>query len=679
MEPGRRQLAGPGRHRDQQRRLRGRRLPGRGHRLAVRHNLAAFRASDGALLDWNPDADYNVWALANRTTARRSSPAARSQNVGGQPAYGLAKIDAATGVLDTGLEPDVNNAGAGRRHHEPERARRLRLRHRLALRRRRQPAKATFKARRLNAATGDVAWVTDCHGDNYSAFLQNGVVYAAEPLPLLRQHGRRPPAVLDLEVPERPGVDATRSPATSSTTRSATRTGTASSRRRRWSTGSRCSPRAPSRARARRRGTSPATTTTSCTAASSRRSTAPPSRVWCASPAARSRRRRRDRASPTTRSLPTLVPTSPTSVRVSWEAGFDYDDQTLTYQVFRNNVLRYTTDAQSQWWNLPSLGFVDTGLTPGQSYNYRISVRDSDNHLVNGATASVTMPASVATNPYADQVRADGARLYWPLNEPARRQVVRDRAGSAAASQRIGVSDGTADSGVTWGQTGAIAGDTAARLSTDNGSSRIFAERHRDGAGHVHGPGVGPHRQRIRPRRPHPRLRRPPDRRLRPPRPAHLHERRRPDHVRRRGPGRLAAHGLQRTLLQRQPVAPDHRDDEHRWHEAVRRRRARRPAQRHDRREDYLGYWRVGGDNLGWPNEPSNNNFVGDVDEVAIYPTALTQDQIIDQFSGERPHARRSRRSRPTPTAPPSTRTTPICTGASLRPVGRPPRMPASR
>src|SRR5690606_15633428 len=41
------------------------------------------------------------------------------------------------------------------------------------------------------------------------------------------------------------------------------------------------------------------------------------------------------------------------------------------------------------------------------------------------------------------------------------------------------------------------------------------------------------------------------------------------------------------------------------------------------------GYWRIGGDNLsGWPNRPANNFLNGRIDEVAIYPKALTAEQI---------------------------------------------------
>ncbi|MFJ1588795.1 DNRLRE domain-containing protein [Kitasatospora albolonga] len=44
----------------------------------------------------------------------------------------------------------------------------------------------------------------------------------------------------------------------------------------------------------------------------------------------------------------------------------------------------------------------------------------------------------------------------------------------------------------------------------------------------------------------------------------------------------------------------------------------------------YNGYWRVGGDamNNAWPNRPSSTYFAGQVDETAIYPSALTADRV---------------------------------------------------
>ncbi|MBO4275807.1 PKD domain-containing protein, partial [Microbispora triticiradicis] len=45
--------------------------------------------------------------------------------------------------------------------------------------------------------------------------------------------------------------------------------------------------------------------------------------------------------------------------------------------------------------------------------------------------------------------------------------------------------------------------------------------------------------------------------------------------------------------------------------------------------ENFTGYWRVGGDNLnGWPNQPTNNNFNGQIDEVAVYGGVLTDTQV---------------------------------------------------
>lgn len=77
----------------------------------VRNNLAAFRASDGGLLPWNPNADSTVWALAITADGSSVFAGGSFQNVGGQSAYGLAKISAATGALDPTWKPSVRNAG----------------------------------------------------------------------------------------------------------------------------------------------------------------------------------------------------------------------------------------------------------------------------------------------------------------------------------------------------------------------------------------------------------------------------------------------------------------------------------------------------------------------------------------------------------------------------------------
>ena len=50
--------------------------------------------------------------------------------------------------------------------------------------------------------------------------------------------------------------------------------------------------------------------------------------------------------------------------------------------------------------------------------------------------------------------------------------------------------------------------------------------------------------------------------------------------------------------------------------------------------QEYSGFWRIGGDNLGgWPDQPSSSYFNGSIDEVAIYPTALSGAQIRDHYT----------------------------------------------
>jgi hypothetical protein len=44
----------------------------------------------------------------------------------------------------------------------------------------------------------------------------------------------------------------------------------------------------------------------------------------------------------------------------------------------------------------------------------------------------------------------------------------------------------------------------------------------------------------------------------------------------------------------------------------------------------YAGYWRWGGDTLAgsWPNQPTNDSIVGTIDEVVIFSSQLTDQQI---------------------------------------------------
>ncbi len=343
----------------------------------------------------------------------------------------------------------------------------------------------------------------------------------------------------------------------------------------------------------------------------------------------------------TTPFAPRLEPTSTTSLRVSWPSAYDRDNGTLTYKAIRSGdpTPRHQVDSTSQWWNLPQLGFTDTGLTPGATYSYRIVVNDPGGIPVQGSTVSVTMPTTfAASTAYATRIKTDGARLYWPLNETSG-TTVNDRAAAAGAPANVGVTDGRADTGVTWNQPGAIPGDSAASLG-NNDFSRVFAGNCAATAGCNWGTETAPDTFAIQ---------------------AWIkttssnggrifgfgdlqngNSGHRDRHLYMNNSGRVVF-GVKAQDNSLRTLSSGRAYNDNQWHmvtatmgpegmalyvDGVRVGRRADTTQG----ESYLGYWRLGGDNLGgWPGA-ATNNFVGSVDEIAVYPTALSQAQILAQY-----------------------------------------------
>ena len=50
--------------------------------------------------------------------------------------------------------------------------------------------------------------------------------------------------------------------------------------------------------------------------------------------------------------------------------------------------------------------------------------------------------------------------------------------------------------------------------------------------------------------------------------------------------------------------------------------------------ESYLGYWRVGAEDLlGWPNNPISNYFAGNISDVAFYNSELSASQVRTHYA----------------------------------------------
>ena len=323
------------------------------------------------------------------------------------------------------------------------------------------------------------------------------------------------------------------------------------------------------------------------------------------------------RTGPTSAGLtPALDVTAPGTVRISWTESTDPDSENLTYRVHRDGgttPIAEVTSA-STWYDVSRLAVTDRDVPAGE-HTYRISVTDPQGNQRTGAVGSVTVAAGTsATRSWTELVRADGATDLWSLGEA-----------SGTAYNAIGGSDLTVNAGVTRGTAGAIAQDTDTAATFSGTSSGFAASQARI---------LGPQTFSLE---------------------AWFS-------TTTRNGGRIVGFGNSNTSLsanhdralymdtsgrlnfglwpgaQRVVTSPSAYNDG-RWHHVVATVGStgttlyvdgRQVGTRSDTTggQPGYGYWRVGGDST-WSGAQF---FAGRIDEVAVYPTALTAARVGDHF-----------------------------------------------
>lgn len=156
--------------------------------------------------------------------------------------------------------------------------------------------------------------------------------------------------------------------------------------------------------------------------------------------------------------VPKLLALKNGNVRVSLSSDWDPDDMVLTYKFFKNGNTTtpvYQVTANSTFWNRPNIGFFDSNVTAGSPVSYRVQIDDPDGNTVWGDGATVTPTAGAPASRYSIAIAADGASTYWPLNETS----------GSVAYDNIAFNDADEGAGVTPLASGAIPGDSAASFS----------------------------------------------------------------------------------------------------------------------------------------------------------------------------------------------------------------------
>lgn len=328
--------------------------------------------------------------------------------------------------------------------------------------------------------------------------------------------------------------------------------------------------------------------------------------------------------SPTRPLTPSAGSVRPGAVKVVFQSTLDNDDEYLTYRLYRAGTTEpiHTEVIRSRFWSKPAVTVMDTGLQPDSQVAYRVEASDGATTVASYWTPYVTVRSTEPV--YREAVELDGARPYWRMDEVS---------GTTASDASGAGINGTYEGGVSLGRSGVLPDSKAAEFGQNSKvtskniltnpqtfSVEGWIRTETTGGGRILGFGNESTNNSGNYDR-------------------HLY-------MRNDGHVSFGVYDGRTNIVSSQSALNDGT-----WHHVV---GTYSPGSMElfvdgvsqgtvgvAAAQNYSGYWRVGADSLGgWPGQPSNAGFQGLVDEVAVYSTALSADDVRWHYglaSGHKP------------------------------------------